>query len=342
MEHPRTGSIAYRDRAVERTALRIGVYSDLVYRRDADGFSANRSFIRFVTALAPQARELVLFGRVDPEPGRAPYAVPSAARVAALPYYRSARDLPALARALAGSCRTFWRELGRLLEHASALLRADPDQQLWNPLARALLYEIADRLEELGRLDLTSLSLGAVAAWMARFSEGKSQEPDWLRERGVWLNDHGDVLRAQGDLAGALSAYQQALELSTRLAQADPSNASWQRDVSVSHNKVGDVLSDQGDLAGALSAYQQALALSTRLAQAGPSNASWQRDLSVALNRLAQLHEQQGARLEALAFAEESLAIAERLAALDSTNATWQKDLAFTRAQVARLRGGAG
>ena len=61
---------------------------------------------------------------------------------------------------------------------------------------------------------------------------------------------------AQGDLAGALAAYEAGLAIAERLAAADPGNAGWQRDLSVSRNKLGDVRRAQGDLAGALAAYE--------------------------------------------------------------------------------------
>ncbi len=44
----------------------------------------------------------------------------------------------------------------------------------------------------------------------------------------------GNVLSAQGDLTGALAAYRASLEISRRLAAADPGNADLQRDLSVS------------------------------------------------------------------------------------------------------------
>jgi hypothetical protein len=52
----------------------------------------------------------------------------------------------------------------------------------------------------------------------------------------------GDVLRQQGDLAGALVAYQETLQLRQRLTESEPSNAGWQRDLSVSQKKVRDLL----------------------------------------------------------------------------------------------------
>jgi glycosyltransferase involved in cell wall biosynthesis len=91
---------------------RLGVYSDLVYHRDAEGISTNRAFIRFVTSLPPRVGEVVLFGRLNPEAGREPYALPSEqVRLAPLPYYRTAKDLLAVAKAFAGSCRVFDREI---------------------------------------------------------------------------------------------------------------------------------------------------------------------------------------------------------------------------------------
>lgn len=95
--------------------MRIGVYSDLVYRQDAHGMSNNRAFIRFVTALPPRVDEVVLFGRVDPEPGRSHYAVPDGAvRVVALPYYRRVTSVPRLIASLRRSCQIFAAELDGL------------------------------------------------------------------------------------------------------------------------------------------------------------------------------------------------------------------------------------
>ena len=229
--------------------------------------------------------------------------------------------------------------LTRSLEHLDALLRADNDPSLWGPLANFALYDMADRLTDLGRLPLVTLTLNGVAGWMERFPAEKAEEPAWRRERSVLLSQQGDVLRAQGDLAAALAAYRDALRLSRGLAEADPSNATWQRDLSVSHNKIGDVLRAQGDLAAALAAYRDALRLSRGLAEADPSNATWQRDLSWSLTRMAEFHERQGDRAKALPFAEESFRIDERLAKLDPSNATWRKDVEISGALVARLRG---
>ena len=121
--------------------------------------------------------------------------------------------------------------LGRPRQHAAALLRADPDQQLWRPLVEDVLYDTYDRLVDLGRLELVKQALRAFAEWMERFPPAKAVEPGWQRERSVMLNRQGDVLSAQGDLAGALAAYRESLAVRQRLAATDASNAGWSADI---------------------------------------------------------------------------------------------------------------
>jgi tetratricopeptide (TPR) repeat protein len=97
----------------------------------------------------------------------------------------------------------------------------------------------------------------------------------------VSYSDISEVLRAQGDLAGALAAAQQLKERMERLATQDPGNASWQRDLSFSYAMIGDVQSAQGDLAGALKSYRESLGIREKLAKQDPSNALWQSDLAL-------------------------------------------------------------
>ena len=95
--------------------MRLGIYADLVYRRDGDVVSTDRAFIRFVAGLSERTDELVFFGRLAPQAERAPYALPAGnVRFVAFPYYPNVADLRGLARSLAGAVRVFSRELDRL------------------------------------------------------------------------------------------------------------------------------------------------------------------------------------------------------------------------------------
>ena len=240
------------------------------------------------------------------------------------------------------NARSTANQVPRQLEHIAALLRSDFDQSLWYPLANEVLYDAFDRLTDLGRLGLADAALSAVHGWCSQIPRAMSDRPGWRRETSSLFNKQGDVRLAQGDLAGALAAFQASMDLRKALAESDPSNAGWQRDLSVSHEKVGNVRHAQGDLAGALAAFQASMDVAKALAESDPSNAGWQRDLSFSFTRLAEVCERQGERALAMEHAEKSLLIDERLAALDPTNATWQRDVKVSRAMLTRLKAAGG
>lgn len=97
-----------RDRG---TRLRLGVYADLLYRRERDSVTADFAFARFLGGLATRVRELVVFGRLAPGEGREHYELPPEARFEALPFYASVTDVPGVLRALRPSRAVFEREL---------------------------------------------------------------------------------------------------------------------------------------------------------------------------------------------------------------------------------------
>ena len=178
-----------------------------------------------------------------------------------------------------------WRRIGRLAyavdtaraldayEKVIALDRSDP----WDAIYLGRLYQRA----------------GALDAARRTYADALARLPGTeKRDHAVLLHGIGDVLVAQGDLAGALESYRASMAIRERLAKADPDNAGWQRDLSVSHSKNGDVLVAQGDLAGALESYRASMAIAERLAKADPNNASWQRDLAWSHWRLAQYADQ--------------------------------------------------
>ena len=93
---------------------RLGIYFEIPFRRDEGGFSTHVPFIRFVLALRPHFDGLVLIGRLDPKPGREPYAVPDDVEVAALPHYASLKDTTGILSTLPATLRAIWGALGRV------------------------------------------------------------------------------------------------------------------------------------------------------------------------------------------------------------------------------------
>jgi hypothetical protein len=76
----------------------------------------------------------------------------------------------------------------------------------------------------------------------------------------------GAVRMAAGDRAGALTAYEESLEIGRRLAAADPGNADWARDLIFSHVKLAGVADDH---AMVRKHYADALAIAEDLMNKG-------------------------------------------------------------------------
>ena len=143
----------------------------------------------------------------------------------------------------------------------------------------------------------------------------------------------GDVRLAAGDRAGALTAYEESLSISRKLAAADPGNAAWQRGLYVSLTKIGDVRLLTGDRTGALASYEEGLAIMRKLAAADPGNAERQADLVTGLLRVGMASDPPQAR----AALREALAIAEVLAREGKLTAAQRNWPQLLRERLAKL-----
>ena len=106
--------------------MRLGVYTDLVFRRTDAGLATDRAYVRFVLGLADRLDELVVFGRLapeqkgasgsEPQTPPAPYLICPRPRVrcVTLPHYETLSDPVAVGRAVRGAWAAFRRELDSL------------------------------------------------------------------------------------------------------------------------------------------------------------------------------------------------------------------------------------
>jgi glycosyltransferase involved in cell wall biosynthesis len=106
--------------------VRLGVYTDLVFRRTDAGLATDRAYVRFVLGLTDRLDELVVFGRLAPDEDRlrgsepqsppAPYLICPRPRVrcVTLPHYETLADPLAVGRAVRGARAAFRRELDAL------------------------------------------------------------------------------------------------------------------------------------------------------------------------------------------------------------------------------------
>ncbi len=94
--------------------MRLGIYSDSVYRSDGDRVWTHQAFVSFVTGLSSRVEEVVLLGRLAPGEGRSHYALPGDVRFVPLPHYPRVTSIVAQLRAIRQTRKAFLRELDRL------------------------------------------------------------------------------------------------------------------------------------------------------------------------------------------------------------------------------------
>jgi glycosyltransferase involved in cell wall biosynthesis len=94
--------------------VRLGVHLDYVFRSEGGVFSTDRAFILFVTGLAERLEEMVLFGRLDPEPGSSHYVLPGEVRFVGLPHYPRLTSVGPLVRSIRKAVSRFDEEVRSL------------------------------------------------------------------------------------------------------------------------------------------------------------------------------------------------------------------------------------
>ena len=162
--------------------------------------------------------------------------------------------------ATSASARTTWRHVLRdqgdlagalaayreSLQVRRRLAEADPSNAGWQARPQRQPEQRGECAPGPGGPRRSSGRVPGVAPGEAAARRGRSLQRRLAARPQRQPGQRGEcALRDQGDLAGALAAYREPLQVSRRLAEAHPSNAGWQRDLSVSHNKVDDILRDK-------------------------------------------------------------------------------------------------
>jgi tetratricopeptide (TPR) repeat protein len=97
----------------------------------------------------------------------------------------------------------------------------------------------------------------------------------WQHDLSLSLRDTGDILTAvgaglltKGDLAEALAAYREGLNIQ-HVAAKEPDNLLWPKYMASNDDSIGDVLQAQGKLDEALTAFRESLAIRKGLVASG-------------------------------------------------------------------------
>ncbi len=215
-------------------------------------------------------------------------------------------------------------------------------------LTSFMLHDLSGKLQAIGRVAV----LGDVAR----------QARDYYRSRQATAGEAGDasvqanlaiaqenlaqVLKAQGDLGGALAVARDCLALRKGLADARPGDAQAAIDQARLLGLVGDTQRDLGDLTAADAAYQEALALLRARVAGHQDQADWQAQLAEALDGHAAIQQTRGDLTAAGAAYRDALAIRERfLDGVGKSEPRWQAGVATSHellAEVERRTGRVG
>jgi tetratricopeptide (TPR) repeat protein len=108
----------------------------------------------------------------------------------------------------------------------------------------------------------------------------------WQHDLAVVTERVGNVLKAQSDLAAAVSAFGDRLKIAKALAEKDPNNLQWQRELSIADHMIANALVAQGDLTGALAIDEDAVVAARKFYAAHPDAKEAKHELAQTLGGL--------------------------------------------------------
>jgi serine/threonine protein kinase/tetratricopeptide (TPR) repeat protein len=141
------------------------------------------------------------------------------------------------------------------------------------------------------------------------------------------LDKVAQLLRATGDNAGALAAFQEQRDLAERLEAEDPTDAA-RSCLALSHLGTGLVHSETGKPEEAMASYRKALAIRQKLADLNPAVTRFQTDLANSHRILGLLLWNTGKPEEAMLAFRQGLAIFQKLADANPAITEFQVGLA--------------
>lgn len=212
-------------------------------------------------------------------------------------------------------------------------IKAVRARQQAESLVEFLLFELQDKLEPIGRLDLLREVQSRIDEYYAASGRDINQ-PHMLRNRAAAYQNDGQRLLAEGKLDKALGAFLACRSINQRLAEQDPKNPIRQRDLAVSILQVGDVLIRQGHSEEAMKAYKSSLERQLDLSQGKPATLAQKRDLAVCYGRLGDAFSCLGTITNALCEYQRALAIEEEIVLSHNGGESSQQDLALSREKV--------
>jgi tetratricopeptide (TPR) repeat protein len=253
---------------------------------------------------------------------------------------------------------TAYSQLGELTDRIGTKLEALAVQRkalaVRRELAAAGAADVETRLDVARSLRSVGILLyftgdpnGALRAWeeqrdiaTALVSEAATDAAASNAVGAVLARSHNTIavfLMETGKPDEALQAFQKALAIQQKLADANPDTRAYQSDLALSHNNIGTMLLRRGRPGEALMQWRKALAINEKLAHAHPRVTDYQSAVAGTHNNIADLLSQTGNQAEALEEHRMALAIRQKLADANRAVADFQSDVAAGHSSIGYL-----
>ncbi len=192
-----------------------------------------------------------------------------------------------------------------------------------------------------GRPDSALAEYVRARALLGRTREAERSEFA-VRMEAITYEREGTLLRARGDLDGAVAPTERALRLRQRIARRPDATADALRDVGVSHEALGRLAAEREQWDEAEAELQAALAVYQRLADADAESANARQTLAIGHLHLARLYaDPDGPSLvrpaDGRRHAAEALRLLRTLAGQDPANAHYRSLVAEGEALRRRI-----
>lgn len=226
--------------------------------------------------------------------------------------------------------------LEHAIQHATAVLR-DNNTEASYFLALFAMYEAFPRLADLGQLGYARLTLGAFEVWMRCWPITKAIDPEYIREKAVWLEKLGGLALALGKWGDAQRAAKQGLEVRKFLVRLHPDDREALHDLASGYAQMGNLSRVNGNLPESEDLYYHALSICEKLLQTEPGNLIWTTTLAACHGRIGHIAEAQGRFAAAQAAYQKSYFLNEVLVNARPSNRTCAYALALSCEEVGNL-----
>jgi tetratricopeptide (TPR) repeat protein len=250
-----------------------------------------------------------------------------------------------LALALAGAA--YWQRSVAVEQRQIAdqqRKRAEDTLEAATDTANKLVFDLAQRFRNTSGIPagLVKDILGRAQALQEQLIKSGAVSPELKQSEAVALDEMAQSLLSLGDTQGALEAEQQAVQITSEIADANPEvfNNDAQATVNVlaGFARIGQIFLDRGQLDDALAIFNKRLSVDQELLKADPEDSERQHDLAFAYSDIALVLDAQGKFDEAMSTFRQGLAIQEKYAKNNPDNAHAQADLSSLYVQIGAVQ----